>query len=870
MVRRVILVAWLASAIAASAQTSSPNLAALRADVEQLTANRDWTALIGALDRWRTALAAAGDRLGEAEALRRLGLTHQQLKAYAAARESFTQAHAIVAAAGQYAAAGQLLDDLGFLSWTLSDWPGVREHYGAAANAYETARLPERQANSLRNMSFARDISINDRLPLIERAIAITGDSTDRRLRGLLQHMLGDLQCARSDYDPCLDALESAVTLLADAPRELSLALTSLGRTYRIHGQTDRALATYGQALQIQEKLGDRYAIAQTHDAIGVALFDAHRSQEAVVAYARAVEIARHDGSRSLPSYLTNYALALQDIGDFQSALNVLRPALSAPLAEDDEARMHSTLSRIYRGLGQLDLALVEAEAGVTKTSSSVAREEFFFMALEARALVHLGRGDRAAALADVLRALSQIESLRARAVPRDAMKAAFTERHRALFALAIMLQRDSGDAAAAFETAERGRARAFADLLASRHLERDRRRDDASQLPSMVATPAASLDTLQPVLKAAQTTLLAYWVEPDETTIWIVPPAGKVTAVKVAIKASRYEALTQQVWQVGASPSAPGLQLAARSGTRLTLVGNPRRALRELYDALIKPVEASLPNRNGSLLTIVPHGPLFGVPFAALTDTRQRYLIETYRLHHVASAALLQPPGAASGSANVLLVGDPAPLPAVEGARLAALPGARVEVRDITAALPKGSAATLIGSQATESRVRSMTSRRAALHFATHGIVFNERPFDSFLALAPDPDGSDGRFTTADIYTMRLETDLVVLSACRTATGQLSGDGVQGLARAFFYAGTPSVIATLWDFPDGPARHLFPEFYRSWRSGADRSTALRTAQLSLIRALRRGAISVDTPLGAVKVPEHPAVWAAPVLLGQP
>jgi CHAT domain-containing protein len=217
-----------------------------------------------------------------------------------------------------------------------------------------------------------------------------------------------------------------------------------------------------------------------------------------------------------------------------------------------------------------------------------------------------------------------------------------------------------------------------------------------------------------------------------------------------------------------------------------------------------------------------------------------------------------------------VLLVGDPAPLPAIAGTTLAALPGARVEVRDIAAALPKESAAALIGADATESRVRSMTSGRHALHFATHGIVFNERPFDSFLALAPDRNGNDGRLTTSDIYGMKLSADLVVLSACRTATGQLSGDGVQGLARAFFYAGTPSVIATLWDLPDGPARHLFPEFYRAWTGGADRSAALRTAQLSLIRALRRGTIAVDTPLGSVKVPEHPAVWAAPVLLGQP
>lgn len=77
-------------------------------------------------------------------------------------------------------------------------------------------------------------------------------------------------------------------------------------------------------------------------------------------------------------------------------------------------------------------------------------------------------------------------------------------------------------------------------------------------------------------------------------------------------------------------------------------------------------------------------------------------------------------------------------------------------------------------------------------------------------------------------------------------------------------------MIATLWDLADAPAQYLFPAFYRKWLAGADRSHALRDAQLLLIRALRRGEISVSTPLGSVTLPEHPAIWASPVLLGQP
>ncbi len=108
------------------------------------------------------------------------------------------------------------------------------------------------------------------------------------------------------------------------------------------------------------------------------------------------------------------------------------------------------------------------------------------------------------------------------------------------------------------------------------------------------------------------------------------------------------------------------------------------------------------------------------------------------------------------------------------------------------------------------------------------------------------------------------------MLSACRSATGQVTGDGIAGLTRAFFYAGTPSVVATLWDLADEPARRLLPAFYREWLAGRDKATAQRDAQLALLAALRRGEVKVETPLGEVVLPEHPALWDGLVLMGEP
>src|SRR4029453_8119476 len=109
------------------------------------------------------------------------------------------------------------------------------------------------------------------------------------------------------------------------------------------------------------------------------------------------------------------------------------------------------------------------------------------------------------------------------------------------------------------------------------------------------------------------------------------------------------------------------------------------------------------------------------------------------------------------------------------------------------------------------------------------------------------------------DVYALDLHADLVFLSACRTARGGVSSDGVAGLTRAFFHAGASSIVATLWDVGDEPAQRLVSDFYRARLAGSDKAVALRTAQLKMLRELRRGRVRVDTAAGPGVLPEHPA-----------
>jgi CHAT domain-containing protein len=146
--------------------------------------------------------------------------------------------------------------------------------------------------------------------------------------------------------------------------------------------------------------------------------------------------------------------------------------------------------------------------------------------------------------------------------------------------------------------------------------------------------------------------------------------------------------------------------------------------------------------------------------------------------------------------------------------------------------------ARVLEGDLATEGQVRDGVAGGARmLHFATRGVIDESRPDRSGLVLTPRPPVEDGLLQMREVYGMRMDADLVTLSACQTALGRnVTGEGVIGLARAFYYAGARSVVASLWDVDDRSTARLMELFYRQLRDGKPIDVALQQAKLSVIR----------------------------------
>lgn len=215
-----------------------------------------------------------------------------------------------------------------------------------------------------------------------------------------------------------------------------------------------------------------------------------------------------------------------------------------------------------------------------------------------------------------------------------------------------------------------------------------------------------------------------------------------------------------------------------------------------------------------------------------------------------------------ASTGASALVLADPVSksvvVPAAmrsaafaDPARLGPLPRAQREGEAVLRHLG-GDSRLLVGPDATEAFLKSGPAPHGILHFATHAWTSDNEPDRSFVLLAPGSSNEDGRLHPREIAGLDLHGRIVVLSACSSATGEiLRGEGVMGLARAFFQAGAHTVVATLWPLRDDHGAELFDRFYDHLSDGMSVAAALHAAQ--------QDRMADGAP---------PAAWAGVIVLG--
>lgn len=247
------------------------------------------------------------------------------------------------------------------------------------------------------------------------------------------------------------------------------------------------------------------------------------------------------------------------------------------------------------------------------------------------------------------------------------------------------------------------------------------------------------------------------------------------------------------------------------------TLRAGVDRCLRALYDGLLAPLRDELDNRP---LVIIPHGLLHYVPFQALYDG-QHYLLEGHTIYSAPSAGVLRLccDQSLGDDGSALLLGVPDP----------SIPHVMEEVKRISRLLDRST--LFAGPRATLDRFRSHAPGRGVIHIASHALFRADNPLFSALRLA------DGWLNVNDIYQLKLNARLVTLSGCETGMGRVTkGDELIGLSRAFFYAGTPSLVVSLWAVNDESTALLMQRFYEALQAGHSVADSLRRAQLDVMR----------------------------------
>jgi hypothetical protein len=658
---------------------------------------------------------------------------------------------------------------------------------------------------------------------MLERALVEAETARDDNSVAAVHTGLGSLGLRFADYVTADAELRKAAEMFSAQgdTNDAANAVSFLAYLAAATGDLPRARAQYAQVIAWQQRIGN--ARGEYDDRVQLAEIELRAGDDSAAA-------ATLDAARRL-ARRTSQTRWLSELGYEEARLAVARDDLpEAQRRLEEYIRTRDSTEHLQRHLGRTRLAEVYARSG------DVERAE--------RELAAAGDElDRwRAGLADRELRLLAFQASAGDHRSRDASVA------RVLAAMAR-----AGRAAPAFELAERRRARELVERLT----RAEALRADSAPAPAKAALrrgPAAiTAQAAAAALPDDRTALLEYVAGLDgaPTTVFVVTRAGV---------------------QARVLPPADSIVPTIERLVALLEDGqDPRGPAGALGPALLDSALALLPPAVARLL-VVPDGPLHRLPFDALRLADGRYVVERYTLGLVPSAGALatlraRPRRAGPAGAAVLALGDPAFAreQSDRAARgelfrdafdrsggLPRLAAAGDEVRDVARYAP--SSVVRVRGEASEAFLKHTPLQRfGVLHFATHALVDESTLARTALALSPGG-GEDGFLSPADLAALRLDADLVVLSACRTAGGVIvAGEGLQGLTAPLLEAGARSVVATQWRIGDRATVRLVDEFYAAMAEGQPVAEALRAAKLA---AIRRGEPARD--------------WAAFTVVGDP
>ncbi len=726
----------------------------------------------------------------------------------------------------------------------------------------------------------------------IEKALEINRKIDSRPGIANALNQIGFVYSNLGDYNTAFEKVNEAGIIFKEEGDMQGLAgvYNHLGIILQKSGKVEKATEYYNNSLKIREEVNDQQNVIAVLSNLGTLFFDTRDYKKAEEYHFKALQISREIKDKSQEvNCLLNLANDQSVLGEldeaginYKSGLIIAR-SLNSP---DLIWRITVGLAEIHKRREEFDKAVelndsaLKILEGIRSTlqseelkASYIASERYVFedvinmlgklnekdntKGYDLLAFEYAERSKSRAFLDLLAESVANIkEGADSALVKRqEGILAGLTQYNQLLEEESLKEQADAGKISGIKE-----KTKELEEELAAVKKEI---RNTNPRFADLKYPETVSLDEVQSMCPDKNTVILEYFVGDSSSCLWVITKSD----YKLFMLPNR-DKLQEQVAAVGFAlqdPSPSSIDFLTGAGY-------------SLYTELIKPAEPYFSKKSN--LVIIPDGILYYIPFEVLITEPVKmepealyselpFMVKRYPVSYEQSASVMKSlvsekedrKKSGSGIKRLVAFGDPVyenDTAISFRNKYKRLEYSGTEVKNIASLFKNDNARIYLMKDATEENVK----RKGALenfnyiHFATHGYVDETNPDFSCLVLTKGTSSEeDGLLQATEIFNLNLDADLVVLSACQTGLGKLvRGEGIVGLTRAFMYAGTPTVMVSLWSVSDISTATLMKEFYEKLvKENLSKTESLRKAQLAMLR---------DEKFA------HPFYWAPFVIFG--
>lgn len=754
-------------------------------------------------------------------------------------------------------------------------------------------------------------------LDLYQQSLALYRIVGDRQGEGVALNNIAWAYAQFGEYEKAIEIYQQALKVMREIGFKSGIAtiLSNIGVNYAHLEDYRKALEMHLEVLPLRPEKDDREGRGTTFNHIATCYWKLGEKEKALDYYTQALALHRSTGNQlQLAKTLKSFGVYLRDEGQTGKALDYLNEALTITRTIGEQTLEANTLSELAKlefdrgnhvdARKVIEQAIAAIESVRTNLKSQQLRASFLasvrkYYEFDVEVLMQMhqqrpneGFAEAALQISEKGRARSLLELLReARAEIKQGLDPSLIERESYLRRkIAEKAEQQTRLLSKKYTEEQASALSKEIEVLTTEYDQvQTRIRQASPRYAALVEPSPIGVEAIKKQLLDADTVLLEYALGEQKSFVWAVTPDSVKSfelpgRAQIEQEAKRfYQLLTQRGVNVSSETLAQRKERLNHADLEYPAVAG------NLSRMLLAPLAAELKQKR---LVIVAEGVLQYVPFSALPSPgAERPLIVDHEIVTLPSASVLAElreefANRKPASKAVAVLADPV-FSATDSRLTGKTSAAEVSAASFDAERSMAESgvgglvrlrfsrqeadeiARLAGDKRNLKALDFSANRAVAtdarlsdyriVHFATHGLINNQHPDLSGIVLSlVDEQGrpQNGFLRLYDIYNLKLNADLVVLSACQTALGkEIKGEGLVGLTRGFMYAGAPRVVASFWRIDDRATADIMRRFYEAMlKDGLPPAAALRAAQVSMLNDKRW---------------QSPHFWAAFTLQGE-